>query len=166
MSAQRRIGRGVVRSGFFQAISVAFAILTTGAISRAGLSYTLTDRGALPGRPSAAPEAINDSGVITGIDYTNGTTYDLGTLPDFTNGSHAYDIDGAAGFNNAGQIIAYATDASGANRAVPLSPTSIPLPPAAWAALAVLPLVVIIRLGRKPVQWAASARRRGPLFGR
>jgi hypothetical protein len=81
-------------------------------------------------------------------------------LNDLLTDSAGYHVDGAAGINNAGQIIAYATDASGANRAVLLTPTtSIPLPPASWAALTALPLVLIFRR-RSPARAFAGARRR------
>ena len=77
--------------------------------------------------------------------YTNGTEYDLSTL---VVGAPGYVLEDANGINESGQIAGTALTPSGATHAVLLTPTattSIPVPPAAWAVLTALPLLLIGR---------------------
>jgi probable HAF family extracellular repeat protein len=115
---------------------------------------TMYDLGTLPGPQESSATGINDEGDIVGesLDkntqrfaaflYADGTMYNLNDL--LANGQ-GYLVTQATGINNAGQIIAYATTPSGAQNAVLLLPSSIPLPSAAWAALTCLPLILVIR---------------------
>jgi probable HAF family extracellular repeat protein len=115
------------------------------------------DLGTLGGAGSQAL-GINDAGEVVGesdvsssthehgfLDV-NGTMYDLN---DLTIGESGYLITSAVGINSSGQIAANAITPSGQEHAVLLSPSSIPLPPAAWAAVSALPLLFFGRRFRR-----------------
>lgn len=125
---------------------------------------------------SSMASGINDSGVIVGDSvashivphwgtvmpqagfvYENGTMYDLNNLL----ASDGYLITSAAAINSSGQIAADAITPAGKTHAVLLTPTSVPLPSAAWAMLAVLPL---LPLGRWACQRDRSPRPRAGYF--
>jgi probable HAF family extracellular repeat protein len=54
------------RSYSFRLVCVPLAVLAAASVAHAGLSYTLTDLGTLPGGSNSEPFAINDSGLIVG----------------------------------------------------------------------------------------------------
>jgi probable HAF family extracellular repeat protein len=118
------------------------------------------DLGNLPGaRMDGSATGINDAGEIVGgtrdeatqhsaaFLYADGTMYDLN---DLLTDPQGYQLTWAAGINNSGQIVASATTPSGAYHVVlltpaaPLVPAAVPLPPADWAALATLPLLLLV----------------------
>jgi probable HAF family extracellular repeat protein len=118
---------------------------------------SMQDLGTLGGTGSAAV-GINDagdvvgyytknSGINSGFVYTNGTMYDLTSL--LVN-SPGYTFENAIGINASGQIIGYGTSPSSGFGELLLTPTAVPLPSAAWASLATLPLLLIAgrRFGR------------------
>lgn len=110
MFAIRARSAGLSASRFFRASLVPFAIFTMGAACRAGVSYTLTDLGTLPGWPSAIPAAINDAGQVTGNDfssmpYQNAFLYSGGTLTDLGNLGRVASVGLA--INNAGQVVGF-----------------------------------------------------------
>lgn len=111
---------------------------------------SMQDLGSLGGTSGAT--GINDSGVIVGDSsqgafvYVNGTMYDLNPL--IANGS-GYFVEAAKAIDARGQIAANAIAPGGEQHAVLLTPTSVPLPPAAWAVLPVIPLL-----------WLGGRRRR------
>lgn len=98
-------------------------------------------------------QGINDAGQIVGpsvvvpnstlehaLLYANGMRYDLN---DLLTGAPGYVITGASAINDRGQIAADALTPSGQTHAVLLTPTAVPLPPAAWTALIALPLLLL-----------------------
>lgn len=111
---------------------------------------TMQDLGTL-GYGSSNGWGINNSGVVVGqvynastshgFVYADGTMYDLNTLIPADSG---YEIWDAIAINNNGLIVA---DAMQDNdfQAVILTPTSVPLPTAAWAMLTALPLLLILK---------------------
>jgi probable HAF family extracellular repeat protein len=107
-------------------------------------SGTMQDLGAL-GPFASVAIGINNSGEVVGSSggkgflYISGTMYDLNEL---TVDDPGYLITSAAAINASGQIAADAITPSGQEHAVLLSPTAIPLPPAAWAALSAVPLLL------------------------
>ena len=134
----------------------------------------MTDLGLLPGKSSSIAAGINNSGQIVGESfngpgqdssgflYENGTMYDLNSL--LVN-DPGYVVADAMGINDSGQIVGIADMPDGTLNAILLTPTSIPLPSAAWAALTALPLMLIIRQRRQPFRCPAALPRR-PLFKR
>jgi len=124
--------------------------------------------------------AINDSGEVVGASdtninsivgnrraflYTNGTMYDLNDLvaggPGYARVGdrgvverYGYIITDARGINASGQIVANAITPTGDEHAVLLTPTAttaIPLPPAAWAALTAVPLLLCSKRLRRAI---------------
>lgn len=96
---------------------------------------------------SGLPRAVTVHGTWVGAHafvYTYGTMYDLNNLIE---GPSGYVITDAAGINASGQIAATAIAPSGRIHAVLLTPgaVGVPLPPAAWAALIALPLLLIVK---------------------
>jgi probable HAF family extracellular repeat protein len=125
----------------------------------------MTDLGGFGGGESEA-QGINDAGEIVGTAfppglseraflYVDGSMYDLNSL--VTNGA-GYDLESIRAFNDAGDIIATSSTSDGQYAAVLLTPTAsqltpsaVPLPRAAWAALTALPLSLLSRRVRRAV---------------
>lgn len=126
---------------------------------------TMYDLGNLGGpKEDGGATGINDAGTIVGSSqsesaqlvtpfvYSDGTMYDLNAL--VVNGQ-GYQLTYPEGINNNGQIISWASGPSGLYRAVLLTPTvqsaatAVPVPPAAWAALTTLPLLLLTVLGKR-----------------
>jgi len=83
---------------------------------------TVINLGTLPGYAMSTASSINNAGQVVGEALTSsftgraflwqgGVMTDLGTLPNYTNSSYAYDI------NSAGQVVGYANNATGTMRA-------------------------------------------------
>jgi probable HAF family extracellular repeat protein len=100
--------------------------------------------------------SINNSGDVVGtiglrdgeqygFVYENGTTYDLNQLI----GNARYSLTYAQSINDKGQIAAYGYGPQGQIEAVLLTPTSIPIPSAPWAALTVVPLMLLAKRYRR-----------------
>jgi probable HAF family extracellular repeat protein len=130
---------------------------------------SMTDLGLLPGKPSSLAAGINGSGQVVGesfggpgLDsraflYQDGTMYDLNNLlvnqPDYV-------VADALGINASGQIVGIADMPNGRLNAILLTPTSVPLPPAAWVGLTALPLVLITKRFRPTFARSAVPCRR------
>lgn len=115
---------------------------------------TIQDLGTLPGDTTSEALGINDAGEIVGDSENgignpghafldvNGTMYDVNNL---VSGDAGYVITSAVAINASGQIAADAITPSGVEHAVLLTPTAsaVPLPPALWASLTVLPMLLL-----------------------
>lgn len=111
------------------------------------------DLGSFGGTYSGAV-AINDRGQVlvqsnafgtmglTPFLYTDGTAYELN---DLIVSAPGYKLLAGDGINDSGEIAGTAEAPDGESHAVLLTPTSVPLPPAAWAALTALPILLIGR---------------------
>ena len=119
---------------------------------------TMTILGTLGGVSDA--HGINDLGQVVGNSalndptkpthgflYMQGTMYDLNALLIDSSG---YVLTDAVAINAGGQIAADAITPSGQEHAVLLTPTAVPLPPAAWACITALPLL----WASKRIRWA------------
>lgn len=78
-----------------------------------------------------------------GVIYEDGSTFDLNDL--LVNGS-GYFVEGPSAINDNGDIVGAALTPSGQTHAILLTPfAAVPLPAAAWAALAAIPLVLLVQ---------------------
>jgi probable HAF family extracellular repeat protein len=110
-----------------------------------GHGQGINDAGQIVGASAVAPSSTIEHGFL----YTSGIRYDLNTL---ITGASGYVITGASAINDRGQIAADALTPSGSTHAVLLMPTAVPLPTSQWAALTVVPLVLLARrlVARQP----------------
>lgn len=96
---------------------------------------------------------INDSGQIVGFSYSSGAFVDVnGTLFDLNSlipSSSGYVLQSANAINASGQIAANALTPDGQQHAVLLTPTAVPLPAAALAALPLVPLLWLVTRPRR-----------------
>ena len=72
--------------------------------------------------------------------YSDGATYQLNDL--IVDAPSGYTLRDASAINDSGEIVWTANVPGGGFHAVLLTPTSVPLPPAVWAALAAFPLLL------------------------
>jgi probable HAF family extracellular repeat protein len=115
-------------------------------------SGVMQDLGVLSGGNRSTAYGINDAGQIVGFSETTsygstaafvdtaGTMYDLNNL--VVNKPSSLVITKALAINNNGQIVAYGSD--GGNLLL-LTPIAVPLPQAAWAVIAMLPLFLLVK---------------------
>ena len=121
-----------------------------------GPTHTAAPIGIPPGDVRSEASGINHSaqaaGSASGTDseqysfqYENGATYDLNQLL----GNAPYSMTSAQSVNDKGQIATYRYGPKGQIETVLLTPTSIPLPSTPWAALTVVPLMLLARRCRR-----------------